>query len=85
MNENVPLVVDLVRRFGPASPEAVWMIATVPVDPLVYLIHPEVPLEEVFRGVLIFYCNGAGCLGAPGAVSTAGHVASESCHVSEPP
>jgi len=37
--ENLPLIFDMVNRIHARSPSALWMVATLPVDPLVYLIH----------------------------------------------
>ena len=37
--ENLPLVFDMVNPIHARSPSALWMVATLPVDPLVYLIH----------------------------------------------
>jgi len=36
---NLPLVLDMMRPLVARSPSAVWIIATSPVDPLVFLIH----------------------------------------------
>jgi malate dehydrogenase len=47
--ENLPLVFDMVNPIYAQSPSALWIIATLPVDPLVYLIHRafSVPREKV--------------------------------------
>jgi len=37
--ENLPLIINAVSPLVARSPSALWVIATVPVDPLVYLIH----------------------------------------------
>lgn len=49
LKENVPLVAELAGPCVKGSPEAVWIVATVPVDPLVHLIHSRfsVPREKV--------------------------------------
>jgi malate dehydrogenase len=39
LDENTGMVMDLVEQFLVLSPSALWMIATVPVDTFVYLIH----------------------------------------------
>jgi len=39
LNENLPIVMDLTEKIVQSSPSAVWLMATVPVDPLVFLIH----------------------------------------------
>lgn len=47
--ENLPLVFDMVNPIYARSPSALWMIATLPVDPLVYLMHRafSVPREKL--------------------------------------
>jgi len=39
LSENLRMIFDLVERLQAGSPSAIWMIVSVPVDPLVYLIH----------------------------------------------
>jgi malate/lactate dehydrogenase len=39
IDENIGMMIDLMEKLAPLSPSAVWMIATVPVDAIVYLIH----------------------------------------------
>jgi malate dehydrogenase len=39
LSENLPIVMDLTEKIVEYSPSAFWLIATVPVDPLVFLIH----------------------------------------------
>ncbi len=47
--ENLPLVFDMVPPLLAASPAALWIVATLPVDPLVYLLHrvSSIPRERV--------------------------------------
>jgi malate dehydrogenase len=47
--ENLPLVFDMVNPIRAQSPLALWVIATLPVDPLVYLIHRafSIPREKL--------------------------------------
>jgi len=47
--ENLPLVFDMVDPIHTRSPSALWIVATLPVDPLVYLIHRafSIPRENL--------------------------------------
>lgn len=47
--ENLPLIIDAVSPLLARSPSALWIVATVPVDPLVYLIHRvfSIPREKI--------------------------------------
>jgi malate dehydrogenase len=39
LEENIGTTMDLVKRLAVLAPSALWMIATIPVDTFVYLIH----------------------------------------------
>lgn len=49
LKENLPLTFELVGGMAPVSPSALWIVATIPVDPLVYLIHKRfsIPRNKV--------------------------------------
>ena len=46
--ENLPIIVDLASKITELSPSALWITASIPVDPLVYLIHRKfsIPREK---------------------------------------
>jgi malate dehydrogenase len=46
LSQNLPLVIGLAESLSNQSPSAIWIIATVPVDPLVYLIHQTFSLPR---------------------------------------
>ncbi len=47
--ENLPLIFELVETLLPESPSAVWLIVSVPVDPLVFLISKyfSIPRQRI--------------------------------------
>ncbi len=49
LKENLPLTFELVGALVPESPSAVWIMATIPVDSLVHLIHKRfsIPRHKV--------------------------------------
>jgi malate dehydrogenase len=49
LKENLPIVMHLTKKLVETSPSAFWLIATVPVDPLVFLIHQifSIPSHKV--------------------------------------
>ncbi|MEI9477231.1 MAG: hypothetical protein WCO26_11715 [Deltaproteobacteria bacterium] len=49
LEENIGTMMDLVRQLVALSPRALWMIATIPVDTFVYLIHRtfSIPRKKV--------------------------------------
>lgn len=49
LEENIGTTMDLVKRLAVLSPRALWVIATIPVDAFVYLIHRHfsIPRKKV--------------------------------------
>ena len=48
--DNVPIVAKLTKELVRHSPNAMWLVATVPVDPLVFLLHKtfKIPPRKIF-------------------------------------